>query len=498
MASDIKGKRVAFIAEWMLQLHWTTGLDPSHVHTDKDVSEIKAASTTWPGAKHSLCMWHIDQALKKRFDTVGLPDASLYKPDPDDLRKARGGADADSFGPPLSGTRFVSAFHDKKAIGSAIRSMVKHHFKLHPLFLTSVNSTPPWPGPPLETSSACATADNVDFTDLWQLMSFLDAMDLDALNDYGQHGSGDEYVATASTSNDVDSDVIDDEEPRSFYHALVDGSTDDVAMDMFDVLNDQYGQIVDTVITDHDAARVITRVDFCVDLDEKAEAIYITSLSEMYNFCKAFDLWHVWVYMYVHWYSRAQWKLWARAGNPSTVPEFRTTMMAEAHFKILKYMFLKGVHSSRLDKLTYILLNNVESWYFSRLSDALAETVDVDKPEWEKTFNHDWREAVKAIKLGNISDQWVTEPTQWVCSCPAYLYSSSLCCKHLVRCYLRATPAHPSLLKFLPQSHPGLNDFMDDVSLYQVALQPNVDTVSVPAKLFLEICIFAATVGLCA
>jgi len=65
---------VAFVTEWFQRLRDDYGLHPTWIHLDKDASEIGAATNMWPHAKLSLCLWHVDQAVKRRCgDNKTLP-----------------------------------------------------------------------------------------------------------------------------------------------------------------------------------------------------------------------------------------------------------------------------------------------------------------------------------------------------------------------------------------------------------------------------------------
>jgi len=55
------------------------GIEPTFVHTDKDIVEIKAALAVWVTAKHQLCWWHLKKAVKSRLESSKL-STSVYHP----------------------------------------------------------------------------------------------------------------------------------------------------------------------------------------------------------------------------------------------------------------------------------------------------------------------------------------------------------------------------------------------------------------------------------
>ncbi|RHY92025.1 hypothetical protein DYB37_011609 [Aphanomyces astaci] len=66
--------RIAYLESWftLLQQQYAVAL---FVHMDKDASKIAATQRAWPGAKISLCLWHMDRAVRMRFKKLyQLPD----------------------------------------------------------------------------------------------------------------------------------------------------------------------------------------------------------------------------------------------------------------------------------------------------------------------------------------------------------------------------------------------------------------------------------------
>ncbi|KAJ3741759.1 hypothetical protein DFH05DRAFT_1402718 [Lentinula detonsa] len=56
-----------------------------------------------------------------------------------------------------------------------------------------------------------------------------------------------------------------------------------------------------------------------------------------------------------------------------------------------------------------------------------------DLPSWRKAFKKEWRRCEKADIPDPINPKYNPNPTQWVCTCPSFVRSRFLVCKHLVQ-----------------------------------------------------------------
>ena len=83
--------------------------------------------------------------------------------------------------------------------------------------------------------------------------------------------------------------------------------------------------------------------------------IYHQSVMEAYNYCKEKDLVCLWGYLWMNWYNKMDWDLFARASFPRAMPLAKTTMLAESHWHVLKYNYKYACNRPRLDRLTQIL-----------------------------------------------------------------------------------------------------------------------------------------------
>jgi len=68
---------------------------------------------------------------------------------------------------------------------------------------------------------------------------------------------------------------------------------------------------------------------------ETADEIYRSSAKEMYEYCLKEGKGDAWAYLWESWYRPGRWDLWARSAF-HLIGVYRTTMGAEAFFKVLK------------------------------------------------------------------------------------------------------------------------------------------------------------------
>ncbi|KAF5347071.1 hypothetical protein D9758_011667 [Tetrapyrgos nigripes] len=81
-----------------------------------------------------------------------------------------------------------------------------------------------------------------------------------------------------------------------------------------------------------------------------AKSIWEHAVAEMYQFCKAHGLTEVWGYMWMLWYSPSKWLLWARSST-KYISCLWTTMCVENFWKQLKHHWLHYLIRPRLDQL---------------------------------------------------------------------------------------------------------------------------------------------------
>jgi hypothetical protein len=158
--------------------------------------------------------------------------------------------------------------------------------------------------------------------------------------------------------------------------------------------------------------------------------IYHQSVIEAYRYCKEKDLVRLWGYLWTNWYNKADWNLFARASFPKAIPLARTTMLAESHWRVLKYNYKYTCNRPRLDRLTQILTKELIP---DQISTWQKFTNNREFPSWWVTFKNEWKIAIdKNINI-EYKDKYLTDVNNWTCSCPAFINNAYLVCKHLVK-----------------------------------------------------------------
>ena len=96
--------------------------------------------------------------------------------------------------------------------------------------------------------------------------------------------------------------------------------------------------------------------------------IYQQALREAYRFCRDRDYPRLWAYLFVNWYQEIRWPLWARSSHPTMIPVLKTTMIMESHWRLLKHDFLHHFARPRIDRVTFVLLQQVIPRSLARLT----------------------------------------------------------------------------------------------------------------------------------
>lgn len=160
-----------------------------------------------------------------------------------------------------------------------------------------------------------------------------------------------------------------------------------------------------------------------------SEDIWTLSTEEMYNFCHENDLKYVWAYLWCNWYQYHLWILWARAATPNEICIFKTTMMLESHWKVIKRNYLPRFFRPRIDLVTFIIVTRLIPH-----SEIMYDKYQRgrEKVSWRKDFKKHWKDLVKR-EVSENSCRYYTNSDQWICSCPAFLKDRFFLCKHLVK-----------------------------------------------------------------
>ncbi|PKY57331.1 hypothetical protein RhiirA4_478319 [Rhizophagus irregularis] len=96
-------------------------------------------------------------------------------------------------------------------------------------------------------------------------------------------------------------------------------------------------------------------------------------------------------YLWVNWYNKKDWKLFARLAYSLAIPLARTTMITESYWRIGTLF-----------------------------------------PAWWQTFKRDWNKAANTKIEPGMDERYHIDEVNWICSCPAYFHNPYFLCKHLV------------------------------------------------------------------
>ncbi|KAG8832114.1 hypothetical protein FRC17_002022 [Serendipita sp. 399] len=244
------------------------GLKPRFVHTDKDVAEIRAAQAVWPDAKHQLCQWHQQRAVKTRVMMRKLATTRY---------NARRANSAYQFIDPAWKPRVKSDPNDNEGddvdgngpyVASSASQVIPSTQPTGPNVLPKIRLMLP---PRLDPLPSQATIMGLD---------------------------GDEEEAA------VDEEESKDERqfcPEPFRKPLL------------------------AMIHRHANAHPLIPGDHA----PTAEGVREWAVRKAYNFCRDNELPELWAYLWENWYRSGRWELWARAPC-SEIPRLRTTMICES------------------------------------------------------------------------------------------------------------------------------------------------------------------------
>ena len=166
---------------------------------------------------------------------------------------------------------------------------------------------------------------------------------------------------------------------------------------------------------------------------QSSEGIHRACAAEIYYWCRSRNYFRLWAYLWVNWYQPSKWVvLWARSSNPREIPVLKTTMIMESHWRKVKHDFLHSFNRPRIDIVAWVLLSNVIPDALTRMHVLLQRDHRKGRASWRKHFKKEW-ETLSSRAV--INDGYHTDPAKWTCSCPKFLKSRFLVCKHILACY---------------------------------------------------------------
>ncbi|CAG8678213.1 23664_t:CDS:2, partial [Gigaspora margarita] len=154
------------------------------------------------------------------------------------------------------------------------------------------------------------------------------------------------------------------------------------------------------------------------------------AINEMYTYCATNNLHWVWAYLWVGWYNPYKWQIWARC-TKKEIPVLKTTMILESHWRLIKRDYLYKFNRPRIDLLVWVIIDHFIPRYNSKLQNLITTNQKISMmASWRSEFKHLWKQYSKKQCSNNT---YITNPSQWTCSCPMYLENRFLLCKHLVQ-----------------------------------------------------------------
>lgn len=118
--------------------------------------------------------------------------------------------------------------------------------------------------------------------------------------------------------------------------------------------------------------------------------IYETAKADICDLLKDPKVSDLLFYMNKCWYDENNWRLWGRR-NETFISFSRTTMKVEAHWSLIKRLFLLPYNRPRLDLLFYILDKKILPKFVQDYNLFLS---GMKRPSWWRAFVSEWKKSV--------------------------------------------------------------------------------------------------------
>jgi hypothetical protein len=120
--------------------------------------------------------------------------------------------------------------------------------------------------------------------------------------------------------------------------------------------------------------------------------------------------------------------------------------------------------------LVWVLVTKLAPTYYRKLDVLFVDTGRNREPSsWRKAFKREWRKLESRTVTEPVNDAYKPNVEQWVCTCPAFVVSRFLICKHLVHLVRRVPPTffiEAQRRRTCPfWQHPDLQSLLDEDDL---------------------------------
>ena len=121
--------------------------------------------------------------------------------------------------------------------------------------------------------------------------------------------------------------------------------------------------------------------------------------------------------------------------------ETKKLTICNCSWRRIKHDFLHHFHLPRCDLLVWIIVSKLAPSYYIKLDRLLVETGRFrELCSWRKDYKKEWHTLERREVTLPINDAYRPNTEQWTCTCPAFVVSRFLICKHLVQHVQRVPP----------------------------------------------------------